>query len=222
MQCRLIMERNFGGSQFIIPSVPGRGQPDIDIMFFPASYGDEIKLDPPIEADINFIEPEPTDIFKRQYTPQRQYLNKSTIIMCNPNALIYQWMITSANAYWLDFFLRRDCNVLIWNYRGYGESNQGMFSPNLTPYQQRIDAERVMQFLVNRIRVKGQIGAYGRSIGGIAAAHLAYKFPKQIKVFIGDRTMGNFQSIVEEKYQKNWGLLKMYKFLSCFWHIDNS
>ena len=42
--------------------------------------------------------------------------------MCNPNALIYQWMVTSANAYWLDFFLRRDCNVLIWNYRGYGES----------------------------------------------------------------------------------------------------
>ena len=98
--------------------------------------------------------------------------------MCNPNALVYQWMITSANAYWLDFFLRRDCNVLIWNYRGYGLSQQSMFSPNLTPNQQRVDAERVMQFLVNRLRVKGQIGVYGRSIGGIAAGHLVEKFPQ--------------------------------------------
>ncbi len=42
--------------------------------------------------------------------------------MCNPNALSYEWMILAANAYWLDFFLKRDCNVLVWNYRGYGES----------------------------------------------------------------------------------------------------
>ena len=85
-------------------------------MFFPATHGDKICLDP-----------EPLY--------EGKYLHKSTMIMCNPNALIYQWMVTSANAYWLDFFLRRDCNVLIWNYRGYGESEQSIFSPNLTPEQ---------------------------------------------------------------------------------------
>ena len=81
-------------------------------------------------------------------------------------------MITHANAYWLDFFLRRDCNVLIWNYRGYGETEQEMLAPNLTPDQQKLDAERVLQFLVNRMRIQGKIGVYGRSIGGIAASHL--------------------------------------------------
>lgn len=105
-------------------------------------------------------------------------------------------MITSANAYWLDFFLRRECNVLIWNYRGYGESEQSILSPNLTPNQQKIDVERVMQFLVNRLRVRGPIGVYGRSIGGISACHLSLKFPDLIKVFVGDRTMGNFETIV--------------------------
>lgn len=55
-----------------------------------------------------------------------------------------------------------------------------------------MDAERVMQFLVNRIQVKGKIGVYGRSIGGIAASHLVKKFPKIVKCFIGDRTMGLF------------------------------
>lgn len=53
-----------------------------------------------------------------------------------------------------------------------------------------MDAERVMQFLVNRLRVNGPIGVYGRSIGGIPAAHLALKFPGIVKVFVGDRTLG--------------------------------
>jgi len=138
--------------------------------------------------------------------------------MSNPNALIYQWMISSANAYWLDFFLRRDANVLIWNYRGYGESEQSMFAPNHDPHQQKVDAERVLQFLVNSLKVKGEIGVYGRSIGGIAAAHLVKKFPKIIKVYVGDRTMGNFENIIENRYQGGSEyVLSLYRMLSCFW-----
>jgi hypothetical protein len=83
------------------------------------------------------------------------YLSKSTIIMCNPNALIYQWMIHSSNAYWLEFFLRRDANVFVWNYRGYGRSQQSLFQPNYDPRQQRTDAERVLQYLVNEVKVSG-------------------------------------------------------------------
>lgn len=151
-------------------------------MFFPSTHGDTISLDPDGSSE------------------DKKYLDKSTIIMSNPNALIYQWMVTSANAYWLDFFLRRDINVFIWNCRGYGESEQSIFSPNYDPNQQKVDAERVMQFLVNRLQVKGQIGVYGRSIGGIAASYLVKRFPDHVKVFIGDRTMGNFENIVRNRY----------------------
>ena len=105
------MEKNFEGRQFLIPSIPGRNQPMIDCMFFPATHGDKIVIDPDT-LDLK----SPDDML------DKKYLAKSTIIMSNPNALIYQWMVTSANAYWLDFFLRRDSNVLIWNCRGYGES----------------------------------------------------------------------------------------------------
>tara|TARA_B110000285_G_C15126603_1_gene620613 strand:+ start:2254 stop:2682 length:429 start_codon:yes stop_codon:yes gene_type:complete len=63
---------------------------------------------------------------------KKKYIYKPTIIISNPNAMVYQWMVTSSNAYWLDFFLRRECNVLIWNYRGYGDSEQSIFSPNYT------------------------------------------------------------------------------------------
>ena len=138
--------------------------------------------------------------------------------MSNPNAMIYQWMVTSSNAYWLDFFLRRDSNVIIWNYRGYGYSQQSIFSPNLTPNQQQVDAERVLQFLINRIRVRGQIGSYGRSIGGIAASHLVRKFPGIITCFVGDRTM----SLIDKIVQGRWPIssicdpLHHYKLWTCF------
>ena len=144
--------------------------------------------------------------------------------MCNPNALVYQWMITATNAYWLDFFLRRDCNVFIWNYRGYGRSQQSIFTPCLTPDQQRRDAERVFQFLVNRIGVKGKIGAYGRSIGGIAASHLVSKFPDHIEVFVGDRTMGSFENIAITRAKSNIfqsQILTLYHIISNFWCVNN-
>ena len=64
--------------------------------------------------------------------------------MSNPNAMVYQWMVTSSNAYWLDFFLRRECNVLICNYRGYGDSEQSIFEPNYNVNQEKVDAERVV------------------------------------------------------------------------------
>jgi hypothetical protein len=88
-------------------------------MFFPATFGDEVVIDPDIKFNYPSFASENQSMLGGT---THKYLEKSTIIMCNPNALIYQWMITSANAYWLDFFLRRECNVVIWNYRGYGQS----------------------------------------------------------------------------------------------------
>lgn len=79
-----------------------------------------------------------------------------------------------------------------------------------------------MQFLVNRLKVEGKIGVYGRSIGGIAASHLAYKFPDIVKVFIGDRTMGNFDEEVLNRYSRSGFILQLYRVLSCCWHINNA
>ena len=115
------------------------------------------------------------DIENSTISHEPDYLNKPTIIMCSPNALYYQQMVTSPNAYWLNFFLRRDINVVCWNYRGYGESDRATFEC-LSPYKSKQDVEYVMAYLVNRIKVRGKIGVYGRSIGGITACHLAQKY----------------------------------------------
>ena len=71
--------------------------------------------------------------------------------------------------------MKRDINVLCWNYRGYGESTKSKFG-SLTPATSKRDAERVLDFLVNNLQIKGKIGVYGRSIGGITACHLAAKY----------------------------------------------
>lgn len=104
-------------------------------------------------------------------------------------------MITSPNAYWLHFFLRREVNVVCWNYRGYGESESGCCN-QLGPNESKRDVERVLEYCVNRLRLQGKIGVYGRSIGGICATHLAATYPDIIQVMIIDRSLTEVKSII--------------------------
>ena len=133
--------------------------------------------------------------------------------MSNPNALYYQQMVTSPNAYWLNFFLKRDINVVCWNYRGYGESEVSKFEC-VTPYKEKRDVESVLAFVVNNIRVKGKLGVYGRSIGGITATHLAAKYPDLIQTLIIDRSFDELQSVPEGRCKGGCTSI-IYKVFSC-------
>ena len=84
-----------------------------------------------------------------------------------------------------------------------------------------MDSERVFQFLVNRIQVFGKIGVYGRSIGGIAAAHLVQKFPRTVSVFFGDRTLGRLDLLAYNRYGRSNLIMPIYRLISCFWNVDN-
>ena len=152
-----------------------------------------------IENSINHQEPE--------------YLNKPTIIMCSPNALYYQQMVTSPNAYWLNFFLRRDINVVCWNYRGYGESDRSRFEC-LSPYKSKQDVEYVMAYLVNKIKVKGKIGVYGRSIGGITACHLAQKYQDLVQTLIIDRSFYELSAVPANRMKGMWSNI-LFDALTC-------
>jgi hypothetical protein len=43
-----------------------------------------------------------------------------------------------------------------------------------------MDAECVLDFVINKMQLKGKVGVYGRSLGGIASTHLAKNFPDKI------------------------------------------
>ena len=89
------MERNFEGKQFIIKD-PKRRYPNIDCMFFPSTEGDEIILDPEEHAQprkksigANGSSNHSSRLDDMSMEDRHRYLQRSTIIMCNPNALIY-------------------------------------------------------------------------------------------------------------------------------------
>lgn len=65
------MQKNFEGTHFTIET---KNQPNIDCMFFTSTIGEKVQLDP----------------FTNGEDGKSKYLGKSTILMCNPNAMIYQ------------------------------------------------------------------------------------------------------------------------------------
>lgn len=65
---------------------------------------------------------------------------------------------------------------MCWNYRDYGNSSRSFFKA-INPYNVKLDAEKVLDFLINKLKIRGKIGVYGRSLGGISSCHLAQKFP---------------------------------------------
>jgi pimeloyl-ACP methyl ester carboxylesterase len=134
-------------------------------------------------------------------------------------------MVSSPNAYWLTFFLRREINVMCWNYRTYGHSKKPRrcclwYCDSLNPSNIRKDSEKVLDFLKQKLKVKGYIGVYGRSLGGIASCHLAKKFPKQISALIVDRTFCELDVSSERRLYGSWTRF-LYRFVSFNWRAKN-
>ena len=165
----------FDGKHILLDGPDGN---KIDCMFFPCTNKEEVIVDLSVSLDGKKVSDKhrsvdtrvgtlSNDVYSSGLTSPRlvshftassgdetinmtepQYMSKPTVIMCNPNALYYQQMVTSPNAYWLNFFLKRDINVLCWNYRGYGDSTRG-FMETVSPYKCKRDAEYVLALLVN-------------------------------------------------------------------------
>ena len=104
---------------------------------------------------------------------------------------------------------------MCWNYRDYGKSTNRFFN-GINPYNCKLDAERVLDFTVNQLKIRGKIGVYGRSLGGIASCHLANKFPNIVKTLIVDRT---FSEVSELSFRRLPGRCTkfLYRLISFNW-----
>lgn len=67
-----------------------------------------------------------------------------------------------------------------------------------------MDSERVFVGSLNRLQLKGKIGVFGRSIGGITACHLASKFKDSVELLVIDRSLDELINIVEQKLRSTW------------------
>lgn len=89
----------------------------------------------------------------------------SIMIICNPNAISFE--LLAYCDFWVDFYLSRNISVLLWNYRGYGDS-EGY----LTFEFMKRDSEKLIECIKNMNKFNS-IGVHGISIGSIPACHLA-------------------------------------------------
>ena len=87
------------------------------------------------------------------------------MLMCNPNAGYYEFIYFQSD--WLEFYLSREVNVFLWNYRGFGKSTG---SPNITNIIE--DGKILMGYLKNNENA-ALLGIHGESLGGCIAIRLA-------------------------------------------------
>ena len=102
-------------------------------------------------------------------------------------------------------------NVLVWNYRGYGRSNGHPSPKHLTK-----DSDVILKYLKETMGLRGFIGVYGRSLGGIVTTYLADK----VEMIIADRTFCNFKKLAVRKFYSSLSEY-LFKFTSCNWSANN-
>lgn len=198
----MMLEKNYDGRHFWIKSQTDKGH-QIDSMFFPSTSEKVLSQE---ELD---------DYRNANEGRDPEYLSKPTIICCNPNALFYHHMVNSPNNYWLSFFLKKGINVLGWNYRGYGRTKG-----SCTPYNVKSDGESVLYFVIKELGIKGKIGMYGRSLGGVVSSHLAAKYPDKISLIIADRTFGSLRDVSLRKFPGS-ATSSLFDLITLKWEANN-
>ena len=126
---------------------------------------------------------------------------KNLIIFCNPNSMLYQFF-TPEKYY---FYYEGNCDILFYNYRGYGESDGYSTFDNV-----KSDILEIFDEITKWNKYE-KIGVHGYSIGGIPATYLAKN--RNIDLLVSDRNFSNVGNIV---YSYIFGrLLKL--FCKIFW-----
>ena len=84
--------------------------------------------------------------------------------------MFYQQMVHLSHTYYIKMFLDKGINVFTWNYRAYGRSKG-----KPTPDNLKRDIVAVYRYLRKELGLRGKIGIYGRSLGGIPSTFLSNK-----------------------------------------------
>jgi len=124
-------------------------------------------------------------------------------------------MINYPHAFYLRFFLQKGINVMVWNYRGYARSKGRLCRRMPSPEIIKDDSEAVLRYCRQDLGLKGKMGVYGRSLGGIATTHLV----NFVDMVIVDRSFNNLYDVAFHKFH---GLLAVLLFKIGTWGWDSN
>ena len=137
--------------------------------------------------------------------------SKILVIVCGPNLTPFENLI---NSWDIDnLYLLNDIDILFWNYRGYGFSDESVNFNNVCD-----DILEVYDYMNTNYQYS-KIAVHGLSIGGVPACYLASK--RNINLIIADRTFGSVQDIIYT-FPLGKNFLYYLAKLICFPFVDNT
>ena len=128
------------------------------------------------------------------------------VLFCNPNAVFYEYL--NYQSEWLNYYTKTlGCNMIIFNYRGYGRSSMKTSTSKtrkyfglMNPDDIMKDTEVVLEYALEKFATsQNKIVVHGESMGGMAAAYVAMRsaLNKQIHVDMAfiDRTFSSLDNV---------------------------
>ncbi len=132
-----------------------------------------------------------------------EFNSKNLLLFCNPNGMIYQLFTPDK---FLPF-LEGGCDILLWNYRGYGGSSGYPTFKNA-----KTDALELFDYAKKKYINYNKFGVYGYSVGGGSAIFVANQ--RKLDVLICDRNFTNVSEIVKDIPYIGWFLNYLVKVLN--------
>jgi len=139
--------------------------------------------------------------------PEDKLSQCATLIFFHGNAGNIGFRLPNAR----ELYLQLGCNILLVEYKGYGNSSGTPTEKGLL-----IDAQQCLDFLLKRDDIdSSKIFCFGRSLGGGVAISLAYRNPQKIRGVIVENTFLSIDKMVVQLAQKMTGR-KMWKVVDYF------
>ena len=129
---------------------------------------------------------------------------KTAILICNK--ALYPYELSVYYDRWIEYYLSWGLNIILYNYRGYSESNGFSTISNL-----QTDAEEVIEYIKNKYNFTN-IGVHGINLGGIPASYLCSI--NKVNFCFVDRAFGSLYEFIQDITFKNINLLLKATFIN--------
>ena len=113
---------------------------------------------------------------------------KTAILICNKS--VYPYELSAYYDKWIEYYLNWGITVVLYNYRGYGESTGFSTISNM-----QTDADEIIEYLKKKYFFTN-IGVHGINLGGIPASYLCSL--NKINFCFIDRTFGSLYEFIQD------------------------